>query len=463
MPSVSEPPNESLTRNASPRASGSLRTSMRASIADGAAFSVMVGIGEAYLPAFVLAVGLGEVFAGLTAAVPMLAGASLQLVSPRLIQFAGTHRRWVILCAFAQAACFVPLALAAARGGIPAWAVFLIATFYWAAGMATGPAWNTWMSRAIPRTLRAGFFSKRSLLAQVAVLGGLLTGGGILQWATNQDRRLSGFAILFVVACLARFISACFLKRQREPRSPIANEQRVSLIAFVRRLHKRESRLIAYMLALTVTTHLAAPYFTPYMLGELKLPYATYMMLLGTAFLAKAATMPAAGAFARRFGPKALLWIGGVGVIPLAVLWGVSPSPTYLVVLQVISGVMWGTYEFATFLLLFEMIRDEQRTSILTSYNVLNASAIATGALLGGFLLRLTGVNHYAYTVIFIISSVGRLLTIPLLLRVADMPRVPGWMWFRTLAVRPSAGAFERPIIATVEVDGEENSESDDL
>ena len=36
----------------------------RASVADGASFSVMVGVGETYLPAFALALGMGEITAG---------------------------------------------------------------------------------------------------------------------------------------------------------------------------------------------------------------------------------------------------------------------------------------------------------------------------------------------------------------------------------------------------------------
>src|ERR671911_456001 len=48
-------------------------------MADGGTYSVMVGLGETYLAAFVLALGLGERAAGLIAGAPMLAGAVLQL------------------------------------------------------------------------------------------------------------------------------------------------------------------------------------------------------------------------------------------------------------------------------------------------------------------------------------------------------------------------------------------------
>lgn len=44
------------------------------SLGDGAAYGGMVGFGETFLPAFVLAVGLGEITAGLIASVPLIAG-----------------------------------------------------------------------------------------------------------------------------------------------------------------------------------------------------------------------------------------------------------------------------------------------------------------------------------------------------------------------------------------------------
>jgi MFS family permease len=428
----------------------SLRSDLRAGVGDGAAFSVMVGCGETYLPAFALAVGLGDVVAGLIATVPMLAGATLQLLSPRLIPFVGTHRRWVVLCASLQAAAFIPLVVAAAVGRVPAVAVMALATLYWGAGIAAGPAWNTWMSRAIPTSLRAPFFAKRSRVAQMSVLAGLFGGGAVLHFASQRGATLAGFMMLFSAAFIARLTSAGFLLRQREPHTPVKLEENVSLLAFAARLRKPESRLFAYMLCVQISTHLAASYFTPYMLSELKLPYATYMALLATAFLAKALTLPYAGRFAQRFGAKKLLWVGGVGIVPLSALWVVSHSPLYLLWMQVIGGIAWACYEFATFLLLFETIRDEERTSVLTSFNFVNAAALAIGGALGGFLLHSAGVHYGAYMLIFVLSSAGRLLTLPMLHSLSEVRVRHVRMAFRVLTVRPSAGGDDRPILASL-------------
>jgi hypothetical protein len=130
------------------------RRDLSAMLGDGASYSVMVGIGENYLPAFALALGMGEVVAGLIACVPLLAGAMLQLVSPLGVRQMGSYRRWVSISAAIQAASFVPLVAAATIGQIPLVLLFLVAGLYWGAGMSAGPAWSTWATSIVPARMR---------------------------------------------------------------------------------------------------------------------------------------------------------------------------------------------------------------------------------------------------------------------------------------------------------------------
>src|SRR6478752_121319 len=130
------------------------REDLAASIGDAAGASVMIGLGETYFAAFALALGTGETFAGLVATLPMLAGATLQLVTPRLLRQAKSYKRWVVVCVSLQAASLLLMPVAAAfTGRLAAALVFLAAMFYWAASQASGPAWNTWIEEIVPRRL----------------------------------------------------------------------------------------------------------------------------------------------------------------------------------------------------------------------------------------------------------------------------------------------------------------------
>ncbi|UCF33933.1 MAG: MFS transporter [Phycisphaerales bacterium] len=426
-----------------------LRRDMRASVADGTAFSLTVGLGESYLPAFVLAVGLGEVTAGLIATVPLFVGSVVQLVSPHAVRRVGSHRRWVLACATLQALSFVPLVVGAAMGHISTFGVLLAAALYWSAGMSTGPAWNTWIGRLVPRSVRTRFFATRTLITQLAVMTGLLVGGVVLQMTAARGLPLLGFALLFAAAGAFRLISAAFLAAHREAGSTAIDERVVSPREFLHRVSNGEARLLKYMFIVQLATQVAGPYFTPYMLLEAEFSYGAYVSLLATAFVTKIVVMPAFGRLAQRFGSRRLLWIGGFGIVPLAALWLISKSLAFLLIVQVFAGMAWGAYELGTFLLLFDTIRDDERTSVLTTFNLFNAVAIVAGSLAGGLLLKVLAKQQIAYMLIFALSSLGRAMTIPLLLKITGVARRTVTVGIRTLAVRPSAGSFDAPVVAS--------------
>jgi len=408
-------------------------------------------VGETYLPAFLLALGASEVLAGLVATVPLLAGAVLQLASPRAVRRLGSLKRWVVTCAAIQTLSFVPLLGAALLGRVPVVFTFVVATVYWGAGMATGPAWNTWIGTVVPSRLRARFFARRTRLSQLTVLTGLLTGGALLQAGEELGMPLEAFALAFLLAACCRSISVIFLAYQSEPRPLPADFRSVSLRGLAARLRDgKDARLLFYMLVVALCAQSAAPFFTPYMLGELRLSYLEYMTLLGTAFVAKIVTLPALGTFARRFGAQRLLWLGGVGIVPLSALWLASDSFAYLFGLQLVAGCAWGAYELATFLLIFETIPEEERTSVLTLYNLANASMIVSGSLLGGALLNGLGQDHGAYAAVFAASAAGRALTLLLLTRVAPVRFGIVPLAIRTLALRPSAGSTDVPVLPSI-------------
>ena len=415
----------------------------------------MVGAGETYLAAFVLALGMGELSAGLIATVPMLAGAILQLVSPAAVRALRSHRKWVVLCALAQAASFVPLIAAALYGRIDRIAVFAIAALYWGAGMATGPAWNTWVSTLIPAPMRAQYFAKRSRAAQIAVLAGLLAGGIGLQFGSSYGKPLLAFAILFFVAGTCRFISAGLLAGQSEPQPPDQNHREVPWRELVGRLrHGQDGRLLFYMLAVQMTVQISGPYFTPYMLGQLKMNYGQYLLLIATSYSARVLVLPALGGLVRRLGARKVLWFSGLGIVPLSSMWLVADSVMYLFVVQLIAGAVWAAYELTTFLLLFETIREEERTSVLTTFNLAHAVMTVGGSAIGGFILTQLGTDQGAYMAVFAISGGVRILTLVLLVRavrVIPLPKLPAepvQLPIRVMAVRPQLGAIERPILS---------------
>lgn len=431
-----------------------LRHDLRAILGDGAAFSAMVGVGETYLSAFALAIGAGEIAAGLVSSLPLLAGALLQLASPWAVQKCGSHRRWVVLCASCQALTFAPLAGFALWGRMPAGLIFVIAAVYWGSGMATGPAWNTWVGRIVPPRLRAEYFARRTRISQVAVLAGFVIGGFSLQAGAQWGKPLLAFALLFVIAGACRSISAWFLASQSEPPLPAIGQRHVPAREFFTRVVRPgDGRLLLYLLGVQAAVQISGPYFTPFMLKQMHFSYGTYVTLIGCSYLAKILAVPAWGRLAASYGTRRLLWIGGIGIVPVSAMWLVSTNFAWLVFVQLSGGALWAAYELAMFLLFFEAIADEERTSVLTTYNLAQAVATVGGSLVGGAILWAWGRSPETYLALFALSSIARGGTLAFLTGAGDVRVRSFRVATRTVAVRPD-GPMDRPIVASLPVSG---------
>ena len=429
-----------------------LRSDLRAMTADGVFFSAMVGLGEVYVPAFALALGHGPADAGLLATVPLLAGAFFQLVTPEAVRRLRSYRRWVVACACLQALCFLPLAASALAGWGPLLWLLAVASAYWGFGMATGPAWNAWVTTLVPARLRVRFFARRSRSAQAALLCALLLSGALLEWCRRRGFELVAFAALFTCAAGARWISSRFLARQSECPRAAESHRALPLRALPASLRGTSSaRVLAYLLGMQLAAHIAAPYFTPYMLGPLGLGYERFTALIAASFLARIAILPVLSHLAQRRGTRFILIAGALGIVPLPTLWLVSDHFAYLLALQMASGCAWAAVEYASLLSFFEGIDERERASVLSFFNLANAAALTAGSLLGGVLLRNLGVGVGAYAWLFAASSLARLAILPLLGRTASARVAPEEVSLRTLALRPAAGAVQRPILASVE------------
>lgn len=405
-----------------PRGGSQLRRDLRAMLGDGVAASVMVGIGECYLPAFALALGHGDVVSGLVATVPMLAGALIQLASPAAVGILDSHRRWIVLCAGLQALCFLPLVVSALAHEMDLVLLYAVASLYWGLGMSTGPAWTTWASSLVPSRMRPAFFANRARASQLALVVSLVGGGMILQVGKGRGAELGAYAVIFGIALLARGVSAAFLHSQREPETLEVGETSISPAVISKHVRTGgHGRLLLFLLTFQAGVMVASPYFTPYWLAELELSYLEFTVLTATAFGARVLALPFLGRYVRRAGTRTVLWRAGLTISTFPVLWLVTDHFAWFVFLQVLSGVGWAAFELASLLSFFERIPPQGQTSVLTLYNLANATAVVTGSAIGGLLLRGFGEGPAGFVAIFVVSTVARVAMLGFLRRVPEL------------------------------------------
>lgn len=387
----------------------------RLSLFDGAASSLMVGLGETYLAAFLLSNGASGLAAGLTVATPLMIGALLQFLAKPLL--AKLPYRVSVLCgASTQALVFLPLTVFAFRQNVPFLAVYLLTCLYWASSMFAAPAWNAWIDRLIPVDRRNHFWGFRGRICQGAIFTGFLLGGLTLQM-TDVHR---GFTIIFLGAFFARLFSVYLLSQHEEvPNQAPAN---LSLLQFLGQFRRTESgRFIYYLFAMHFAVQVSAPYFAPFMLTQLKLSYGHYVILIACSYLGRMLAYPYFGRLAAKIGVKRLLLVSGIAVMPMAGIWVFSSNYYYLIGVQILGGMAWAGFELASALTVFERIDIRARASVLSYLNLFQSSATALGSLLGGLLLFQLGQAHEVFLAIFATSSLLRALTLGMLLRAVDL------------------------------------------
>ena len=266
---------------------------------------------------------------------------------------------------------------------------------------------------------------------------------------------LLAFVAVFLVGAVSRYLSAWFLSRQSEPSRGRYQPRQVPIASLLRPNGAGGGApLVVYLLAMQTAVQISGPYFAPYMLVQQKMSYLSFMLLIGLAYFGKVVALPLWGRVAHAGGPRRLMWIGGTAIIPVAALWlgadlltpwhGEIAIPLlpglslpfsavflYLAAAQFTSGFVWSAYELAMQLMFFEAIPRRDRPCMLTYYNFGNSAAQVAGGLIGAAILQLGAEAHAAYLVLFGLSSMMRLCTVPLLARTLGEGRA-------TSAARPT-------------------------
>lgn len=412
---------------------------------------MMAGAGEAYLPAFALAVGLPPIAAGLVATVPLFAGGVLQLLAPRAIARAPSLRAWVVACVILQALAFAPLIALALTGTASVPLVYVAASIYWAAGMGATAGWNAWICRMVPERLRGRFLGRRQSVAQTFLLVSLVGAGALLHASGGGELALHVYAGMFAVAMAARLGSALLLLRHG-PDVDARPRGRMRLRSIPPRVRGTpKGALVAYLASALAAAAIAGPFLTPYLLDDQRLGYAGYTAFIATVAVAKIVSLPVLGRMVGRIGARRMLTVSAFAIAPLPLLWPLSSALPWLLAVQVLGGVAWAGFDVGMLMTLFDTADDNERTTLQVAFSALQAVGTAAASLVGAAVVGAAGTDHDAYLWVFGVSAVARLAAVTLL--VTHLPKlllgVPiaivrdTWV----LAVRPWGGTILRPFV----------------
>jgi MFS family permease len=383
------------------------------SIFDGSFWSVMYGFGESFFSAFAVFLKATNLELGFITSFPQMIGSFFQLFSYKLISFFGSRKKVVLIFATLQALMHLLIAIVFFLGEFRLFYLILFICLYWICGMIMGPAWTSWIGDLVDEHKRGSYFGLRSKICGFIAFVAYLFAGFILQRnsATNLTTYY-GFLILFIVAFLARLISVIYLSKQYEPKCHFAPEEANGMVNFVKSAWKTNFGIfVIFMCFFNFAVFVSAPFFTAYMLNDLRMSYITFTLVNAIAIISKIFFMPVWGKASDKFGEKKIITASTLMMPLIPLLWMMSTNVWYLLVIQAFSGFVWAGFELATFNYIFSATDPKKRVSYVAYYNVLTGISIFFGALAGSLLVKLNFIFWSQYLFVFFLSFVFRLLT----------------------------------------------------
>ncbi len=377
----------------------------------------MAGLTQNYITPYALAMDATTTQIGFLTAIPYLAMILMQLVAPTLAERAGSRKRFILAGAFLHSLIWLPILL------IPfifqtnrVWWLICFMTLCVAFDSIGNAPWNSMMADLVPEQIRGHYFSYRTRISAMVALLLSFVAGGILQLLTKNI--FLAFSMIFAGASISRFFSTWFLSQMVEPPAVKPKTKRASIFELSLTLGSTNiGKFIIFNALLIFTTNLASPFFSVYMLSDLKFNYLTYFIATAIPTLITLLCIPFWGKIVDRNGNVKVLRVTMLFIPLLPILWLVSKSPYYLCGVQVLSGFAWAGCNLAVSLFLYVATQAENRTRYIALNNALMFSGVSLGALVGGILApHVPLVLRNNLLTIFLISGVARILVVAIFL-----------------------------------------------
>lgn len=403
--------------------------SLRHSIKDGVAYSVMIGGGESYFAAFAVFLRATTAQVGILATFPPLIASFAQLFSSWLGRRTGRRKAIIVFGAGLQAAALIPLGvlpLVFPDRAVPI--LLACAVVYFAGANLAVPQWGSLMGDLVPERRRGRYFGRRTRLCSITSFLALVAAGVALDLFDRNAYTVGGYVLIFSVAATARMVSVYHLWRMCDPPGHTAALESPFKTGFWSRLRGSPfAHFSLFFAAMQFAVSIASPFFVVYMLRDLQFSYLEFTILTATSVLVQFLTLNRWGRISDAFGNRYILVVTGLMIPVLPAFWLVSTNYVYLLLVQACSGLVWAGFSLSAGNYLFDLIPSAKRATQMALHNVFASVGVFCGALLGGYLgthlpnhVVLFGERYEWFSVlyaVFFLSAVARLAVAALFLR----------------------------------------------
>lgn len=369
------------------------------------------GLSSLFLAAYALALGADNVIIGILGALPFLASIITQIPGADLAQHLPRTKIYAIFASIGRLI-WIPILLAPFAFTEPILAVVI---FYLAARICetlTDPAQTTLIADSVSAHERGQFTSLRLRIIGIFGIGAMTLGGLWLKQFPKESP--IGFALMFGFAVLIGLCSSLLMLRYKE--QPYPDHEKHTIKEFFT-LTPELRRFVTFAVFFNFAFMLASPFFTVYMLKNLGISYEFYGIISSVTVLAQILAAKTIGKLTDRFGdkPVALLGVLGTALVPIAFL-GITPEHAWLLIpAHLLSGTVWSAVNIANFNLLLDLTEPNKRALQVAEYNLYANVPLIIAPVLGGWLSEHAVLIISGIPLVFVLSSILRLLSATLL------------------------------------------------
>ncbi len=399
----------------------------RNSIRDGSFYSIMDGMGLRYITPYALSMGSSNKLIGVLGVLPALLGNILRVFFNK--SFYKKSRKEIVLhFIFIQAFFWIPLLLVGLSYFFFGLSLFYASLFLIIcysviiiSGVIAAPAWTSWMQDLV-EDHRGEYFGKRNRINGLVLVISMLTAGFILDYF-SKGQIFFGFVILFGLACIGRYISFSFLKKQYEPKAIKDDKAYFSFFQFIKKMPSNNfGRFVIFISLTSFAVAIASPFFSVYMLKELKLSYLSFTLINLSALISPILFLSFIGRLSDKIGTVRIMKISGFLIAFVPLLWIfsiflVNFSPliliTYLFIIELFSGFIWAAFNLASSNFIYDAVTKQKIILCFTYFGFINSIGAFFGGFIGGQISSISSFSLFGLggiLSVFLISFVLRIL-----------------------------------------------------
>ncbi|MGC9031282.1 MAG: MFS transporter [Minisyncoccia bacterium] len=389
--------------------------------------NITMGAGESYIAPYIIALGGKTKEIGFLSAFPNLFAPLSQLFTWKLMEKL-SRKKILSIFILLQALIYLPFILIFLfflldknKSINYSFLAVILYTLYAIFGSISVPVWASWIGDLIKKEEISRFLGKRNSRGSIFYFISFFLAGILLDFLKKKASEKNiilffGFFIIFLIAMISKIIARYFILKQDEIRFKPQKESYFSFFDFLREAPKRNyGRFSIYIALIIFSTNIAGPYFSLYMLSDLKFSYFQFMMANIATIIITFISMPFWGKFSEKYGNIYTLKIGSFLIPIVALLWTITLALPqkfifyFVFLINLFSGLAWSAFNLAAGNFVFDVATPQKRSLCVAYSNIINGFGVFLGATFGNILMPyFSKISYFPIMILAFLSGVLR-------------------------------------------------------